>query len=171
MTTTAQLPGEPCPGISTYDVTPNAYRAGTSDFNGADLENDPDEPPDFNTFPTAALLNTICLQLIALGKVTPSLIVSITGGTTPAVAYQSAAGSGVANVTPTRNSAGNVTLAWTSGAIPPNLSQPMVTLNVASPGSHSYTATATLGTNGESLTVVTYQDGTPTDLSFTVAVY
>lgn len=116
----APVAGETCPGLSTFDL-PAPYRPGTADFNGAELQNasgaDGDAPPPEGdgSMPTAALLNTWSLLIIALGKMIPVARVSLTASSSaPFLSFAHGAASWVtpAAFVVTRNAAGDYSITY-----------------------------------------------------------
>jgi hypothetical protein len=167
----------PAGGISTFDGNPNAspvvtagYRPGVADFNGAALTNDPVNPPDPATMPTAPLFNTIDLLLVSACKMIPTALISVVAGASPTVAFWStAANLIVANpFTVTRNSVGNYSITYAAGTLPTPTAQPEAALNVLL-AAHSYSIGAVNVANG--VQVTTTQDGALTDLNFTAKFF
>ena len=114
----APLPGETCPGLSTWDAS-SPHRPGTDDFNGANLQNASGAngtapPPNPGTHPTAALLNIWSLLAIALGGIIPNVRVSVTAGSPPAITYAMGAPSWVSLTAfiVTRNGAGDYSITY-----------------------------------------------------------
>jgi hypothetical protein len=165
------MPAGTAPGKSTWDVTPQPYRPGTSDFNGAVLENSGANPPNPATMPTAELFNTMSLLLVSLGKVVPNAVISVAGGATPAITGFAAAPSAVvlSTFTVTRLGAGNVKVTWPAGTFPAAATQPTVSLNNIVAAGSNYFVSAQNITNG--VQVYTIINSTADDIPFTITVY
>jgi hypothetical protein len=162
------------PNVSPWDDPTGAHRPGASDFNGAAFEDDADDAPDPATQASAALVNTICLALVSLGKVSPNARISIRYASgNPVLDSFSAAPNGPTSATWTigRTSAGassgDVTISWPAGTFPPAAGQPTACVNVAGAPA-AWNISATNVTNG--VRVITAVGGTATDLPFTVSV-
>lgn len=167
----------PAGGISTFDGNPKTspattqgYRPGSSDFNGAALQNKASNPPDPSTMPTAELLNTMSLELVSIGKMIPVAFISVNAGGSPTTAYWSTAANNIGSnpFTVTRNGAGDYSITYAAGTLPTPAAQPAATLNVQL-GAHNYAIGAINITNG--IRVTTTEDGALTDLNFTAFLY
>ena len=122
----APLPGETTTGLSTWDLA-SPYRPGTADFDGVQLQNangvNGNAPPPLGdgSMPTAALLNSWSLFIIALGKMIPNVRLSLQYiSSVMTVMYAQGAPSWVATsaFVVTRNGAGDysITYAQPSGS-------------------------------------------------------
>lgn len=155
----------PAPNSSTFDMSP-PQRPGKEHFNDISKEDDTNEPPDPNTQPNAAEWNTIEFTLLSVGRVVPTVVISIVGGDPPSLASFTAAPkatvTGSFNIT--RTGAGNVLIEWPANMFPPSVARPVASLN-AGPGMiHAVM-------EGDGVRVHTYNSaGAATDLSFTVEV-
>lgn len=154
------------PNASTFDLVPPT-RPGTDTFNGIAKEDQVGFVPDPKTQPSAAEWNTIEWLILALGRVMPVVVISITGGATPSVASFSAAPKSLVtgSFTVVRNGAGDVSITWPVDTFPSSVVKPEAMLN-AGPGMiHAVSIT-----NG--VRVFTYNSGgAATDFDFTVSVY
>lgn len=170
---TAPLPGETCPGLSSWDASP-PIRPGTFEFNGAALGNEDEEPPLPGTHPTAALLNMTALQLISLSKVVPNVLLSILGGATPSIVMFSAAPSSPvpSTFTVASGSTGVTTIVYPNATFPAPVAMPTVSLNGAI-GAHTYASSVDLsvGATNTTITVYTNIDGALAYIPFTVAIH
>jgi len=162
------------PNVSPWDDPAGAHRPGTSDFNGAAFQDDPDDAPDPATQANAALVNTICLALVSLGKVAPNARISVRYASgAPVLDSFSAAPSGPTSSTWTIGrtsggaSSGDVTIGWPAGTLPPAAGQPTACVNVAGAPAAWNISCANV-TNG--VRVITAVSGAATDLPFTVSV-
>jgi len=166
------MPAGTAPNKSTWDATPTPYRPGTSDFNGAALENDEENPPDPSTMPTAELLNTLSFLAISYGKIAPNAIITVTGGNPPVIIGVQSPRTGViaGTFTATRNSAGDVSITWPANTFPASQAAPTVSLNITGGviAGHAYAYSAENITNG--VRVTTSFDAVMTDMNFTVQV-
>jgi hypothetical protein len=162
------------PNVSPWDDPAGAHRPGASDFNGAAFLDDPDDAPDPSTQASAALVNTICLALVSLGKVVANARLSVKYASgAPVLDTFTAAPSAPTSTTFTvartggGASSGDVTITWPAGTFPTAGGQPTACVNVAgSPAAWNISATNV--TNG--VRVITAVAGTATDLAFTVSV-
>lgn len=162
------------PNVSPWDDPAGAHRPGADDFNGAAFADDPDDAPDPATQASAALVNTICLTLLSLGKVAPNARVSVRYASgAPVIDSFTAAPSGPisSTFTPVRTSggagSGDVTITWPAGTFPTAAGQPSACVNVAGAPA-AWNVSATNVTNG--VRVITAVAGTATDLPFTVSI-
>jgi len=165
------------PNVSPWDDPTGAHRPGATDFNGAAFQDDPDDAPDPSTQASAALVNTICLALVSLGKVTPNARISVKYASgAPVLDSFSAAPSGPTTATWTIgrtpagtgvNGAGDVTITWPAGTLPPAIGQPTACLNVLGTAAAWGISCANV-TNG--VRIITTVGSTATDLPFTVSV-
>jgi hypothetical protein len=124
------------PNQSTFDVVP-PYRPGAADFNGAAKLDDQANPPDPQTMPNAAEWNTICLLLVAMGKVISSAVITVTvSAGTYSASQISAAGAAVSigSITVTKNGTGDVSLTWPANTFPPAVAAPEASLNDTAAG-------------------------------------
>lgn len=155
------------PNASTFDLA-TSRRPGTDDFNGIAKVDDAAYQPDPTTQPNAAEWNTIEWLLLAVCRVMPVMVLSITGGNPPTLANFLTAPKNIiaGNLTITRVGAGNVQITWPAGKFPPSASPPIAGLNSGGSGMID----AVVISNG--VQVRTYNAaGAATDLSFTVSVY
>lgn len=155
------------PNKSPWDDT-TAHRPSTADYEGCALLDHPTRPPVPSQHPTSAQLNTIGFTHVSIGKIVPNAIVSINGGASPTIAYQSQAPSAVTVYTVTRNGPGDISITWPANTYPPPVQQPVAALNVQL-GAFNYAIGAINIANG--VRVVTTQTAALTDLSFTVQIY
>ena len=154
------------PGTSTWDLV-SPRRPTTNDFNGAAKVDDQQFVPDPQTMVSGLEYNTLCLLVVAMGKVLPNATFSITGGNPPTLAGFAAAASAVVSgtFTLTRNSAGDVSITWPANTFPTATCAPEVSTNAGVQCSVDAVAI----TNG--VRVRTFNAaGAPTDLSFTVTL-
>lgn len=169
----APLPGENCPGQSTWDESP-PRRPGTIDYNGASLQNDDEQPPLPGTHPTAALLNMAALQQISICKVVPNAVMSVTGGSSPSIVQYSGAPSGpmASSFTVTAVSTGIVTVAYPNATFPYPIANAVTALNGVL-GAHNYAVSGSIavGASTTTVTVYTVQDGALAYLPFTLTIY
>ncbi len=155
------------PGVSTWDLIP-PRRPTTNDFNGAAKIDDATYAPNPQTMPSGAEYNTLCLLMVALGKVLPNAVVSVTGGNPPTLAGFAAPSSSIVGgtFTLTRNSAGDVSVTWPANTFPTSACAPVVAPNAGA----LCDVDAVAITNG--VRVRTFNaGGAATDLSFTVTIY
>jgi hypothetical protein len=146
-------------------------------FNNAQKENDPNEqPPNPTTDPNAEEENTVKFCLVAMGQMTPTAIVSVTGGSTPSITSVlspvDSLNGNLSAFTLTRTAAGEVWVELTtSGSSPPFIGQPSATIN-AQLGAHNYAIGAIYGTgpafSNPAVLVTTTEDGALSDQSFSV---
>lgn len=164
----APLAGETCPGLSPFDAAV-PHRPGTTDFNGASLQNtngangNAPPPAGDGSMPTAALLNTWSLLAIALGGIVPCLRVSVTAGTTPFIAFAQGAPSwvSISAFVVTRNTAGDYSITYgpPAGTTPwaattAYITGPFVTPPVATGFYYECTTSGTTGATPPSFPVV-----------------
>lgn len=164
----------PSGGLSTFDGNPNAspattvgYRPGLPDFNGAALADDPVNPPDPQTMPTSALLNTYGKQLVSYGKVVACAGVGVNAGASPTFQYWTTAANLIVSnpFTLTRVGAGNYQITYAANLLP-IAGWPQSQLNAVL-GAHNYAISAVNIANG--VQVYTVQDGALADLNFSVS--
>lgn len=120
----------PSPPVSTFDLaTPR--RPARADFNDVTKEDDPGDVPDERTMPNALEWNFIDWLLLSLGRVTSVAVISVTGGGSPSVNHVMSIRNTVVNadITPTRNGAGDVSLTWDPDTFPSNAALPEASLN------------------------------------------
>ena len=165
------------PNLSPWDDPTGAHRPGAADFNGAAFLDDPDDAPDPATQASAALVNTICLALVSLGKVAPNARISVRYASgSPVLDSFTAAPSSPTSATFTIgrtpagtgvNGAGDVTISWPAGTFPTAVGQPSACVNFLGTAGAWNVSCANV-TNG--VRVITALAGTATDLPFTVSV-
>lgn len=157
------------PNQNTWDLVP-PRRPGTNDFNGIAKTDDPAYTPDVTTQPNAAEWNTVEFLINAFAKVMPSLIISITGGVTPGIAFFTTPASApvLGTFTVTRNSIGNVSITWPANTFPPSVAAPSVALNAGALGN---AVDIVAITNGIQVRTSVSSTGAGADLSFTATVY
>lgn len=154
------------PGVSTWDLVP-PRRTTTNDFNGCVKVDDQQYPPDPATMPSGAEYNTLCLLMVAVNRVMPAAVISVTGGNPPTLAGFAAPGSSIVGgtFTLTRNGAGDVSITWPANTFPTPATAPVVSTNAGAQSDADVVAI----TNG--VRVRTYNAaGAATDLSFTVEI-
>jgi hypothetical protein len=164
----------PAGGVSTWDGNPaqglaNGYRPGPEDFNGAELKDDPVNPPDPQTMPTSALLNTTELCVVSVGKAVANAGIGINAGATPTVAFYWTAANEISGnpFTVTRVGAGNYQITWAAGLLPIS-GFPKAHLNAVL-GAHNYAISAVNISNG--VQVYTTIDGALADITFSVDMF
>jgi hypothetical protein len=166
----------PAPGISTFDGNPNAnpattvgYRPGAPDFNGCALQDDPVQPPDPTTMPTAAQQNTLGAQHVSVGKMIACATFGVNASASPTLQYwQTAANLIVSNpFTITRVGPGHYQITWPANTFP-LIGWPQCNL-VFIGGAHNYGIQCAYISNG--VEVTTQQDGVLTDLNFRIELY
>jgi hypothetical protein len=115
------------PGQSPFDGNPlstppiaNGYRPTPSDFNGAALTQDPVNPPDQATMPTAPLMNTTSLTLVSIGKAMACAGFGLTAGGSPTFAWWWTAANNVSGnpFSILRNGAGDYSVTWAANLLP-----------------------------------------------------
>lgn len=154
----------PAPNASTFDLVPPT-RPGTETFNGIAKEDDSDEPPDPQTMPNAAEWNTIEWLIVAIGRVMPVAVISVTGSTATVTGFGTAPEAPILSTfTMAHPSTGVVEITWPTNTFPTPTMKPTAGLN-SGPGQ----IWAESMTNG--VRVHTYgPTGTAADLDFTVTV-
>lgn len=155
------------PDANTFDLVP-PRRPGTSDFNGIAKVDDLAYPPDPTTQPNAAEWNTVEFLLVALGKVCPLALISVTGGSPPTLFGFVSVSSSVlgSSITFTPNGAGDVSITWPPATFASSVTNPTANLNSGAAGMIDVVAIA------DGVRVRTYDAaGTAADLSFTVTLY
>ena len=173
----------PASGKSTFDGNPNTspavtvpYRPGDDDFNGIALENDPVEPPDPQTMPTAPLLNSHSAEIVKLRELIHSAAVSVIfSGGNPAIDSFTAGPSAFTQASPTATfsvarhgggaGAGDIDVTWPADSLPSAATKPSVSLNGTTPGIVCVSPI----TNGVRV-VAQDHTGTAADLPFTVII-
>lgn len=164
------------PDANVFDVVP-PNRPGLNDFEGADLEDDVEEPPNPLIDPTSAVWNTICRTLAAVGGVVPIFRLGITGHATQpfinALASVCSAHTQVpvsghvfGSFTILRNSIGNVTISWDDTLVPDPAFPPYACLNASDAGM----ITVPPGSTNAVVVITRDHSGSLADLSFTLTV-
>lgn len=160
------------PGVSTWmDTVGGVRRPGVSDFNGAQLEDNGLFPPDPQTMPTSALLNTGSLNAVSVGQVVPNATISVQASATPTLLFVTCCNTNYTIVsgtfTLTRVSAGVYTITWAAGVLPPQVSGDKGYLNIVL-GAGNYAIGVTRIAGG--IKITTTENGALTDLNFTVDI-
>jgi len=154
------------PNQSTFDLVP-PRRIGKGDFNGIAKVDDENEPPDPTIMPNAAEWNTMEYLIIALCRVLPVAVLSITNTGTPTLTSYITAPTGPTSetFTITKTGVGNILISWPANTFPVYAAQPVATLN-AGPGMINTIV------EGNGVRIHTYNSaGSAADLSFTVTCY
>ncbi len=153
------------PNASTFDLTPPT-RPGTQTFNGLAKEDDSEDPPNPQTMPNAAEWNTMGWLLLALGRVMPVAIVSVTGATATVSAFGAAPKNVVTgSFSMAHPATGVIEMTWAANTFPPAIAQPTASLN-SGPGMIWIEPM----TNG--VRIHTYDAaGAAADLNFTATIY
>jgi len=174
---------EQATGVSPWDL-PAPRRPVIADFNGASLQDDPADPPDWTEMPTSKNFNGQALTLLGMGQVIENAKLSVvfsggqpvldSGVTTAGVSHgtQSPVIDGDITVLRTVGGAGSgdVFIWWPAGTFPAPTVHPNAGINGATPGCTSadwYTD----GSGHSGIRVVTQNaSGVATDLPFTTDV-
>jgi hypothetical protein len=169
--------------VNTWEILPasgGAHRPSLADMGGAALANDTSNPPvGDGTQPTDAMLNQGQYQAYAQGQTAHSARITVKFSSGPVIDRLQTCSSllSSANFTLTRTAggagAGDVTIDWLTGVLPPLICDPMVTINDVT----QLTANAPLvqvvaspPAGHVQIRIVTPLAGTPTDMRFTVSV-
>lgn len=150
-----------------WDRTP-PVRPSIDDFHGGAKEDDPEEPPDYNTMPNAPEWNEFSFLAQAFGQVVPNAKIDILGGNPATVAAVRSPATAVTTgtLTVTRNGTGDHSITWPANTFPASIGYPEAKLVGGVPGS----ATAQNITNG--VRVKTFDaTGTAQDYSATCSVF
>lgn len=145
-------------------------RPGEADILNGTKENYPPNAVTPPQMPDAAEFMQMARQLVQLAKMTETIRISITGGASPTVHSFACVRDDVltADITVTRNSAGNLSITWPANKFPASNTKPVVSLNTGAAG--NLAPDAVLIANG--VQVLTKNSaGAATDLSFTVQVF
>ena len=165
---------------NTYDLTP-PRPPNITDFNGAEKEDDAEEPPDPNTMPNAPEWNTVEQTLVAMGAMCPLAEVAVTAGSLPAISNVLSPSSAV-NGNPaafylTRNAAGDYWVETGNGSVafPAVSGSPkswITSLTAGTVAISQGTIVCQYGTGPNSqqaIRVRTYAAGSLTDMNFCVS--
>jgi hypothetical protein len=142
-------------------------RPSLADVGGATLEDDTEYPPNRETMIYADEANQWQMQIVAMGGVVPSLVLSveISGGTPAVVAFTCPRDDlEIDDFTVTDNGTGDTTITWPADTFPPELTRPELTINQDVGALVGGTAVPV--TNG--VRVRTYDGSGAEDLHFTV---
>lgn len=154
----------------TYDETP-PRRPGIDDILVTTKEQPAGLPPPNPRYgPTAEEANQSGKQIVALAKVTPTVVMSLMYDSASAeyeVLQFSAAGSDVAidTFTPTRNAKGDISVTWPAETFPSPAAKPEVSANGTTP------CLSCVDSISNGVRVLLETTGGPIDAPFTVSVY
>lgn len=160
------------PTVATWDLTSGdggPTRPSVDQMGEAALENDARNPPIAPKMPTAPMLNQWQMQIAALGKVCPALVISVrfSAGTPSVYKFTAPTGNLVTDdFTVTDNGTGDTTIAWPANTLPASVAEPMVSINGGTAGE----ATVDLA-SATSVRVKTKASSSAADLAFTVTVF
>jgi hypothetical protein len=155
--------------ILTWDQSP-AKRASLNAMGGASLIDDPSDPPDPQTMPTAASLNQCQNQIQAIGKVAPAFLLDVVNnGSAASVSRFSAAGTNITapSFTVSRLSAGLVQITWTAGTFPVSVAGAFAQMTTDAAFCQPITIPISNGVQVKSRN----SSGSVTDGNFTIAFY
>ena len=154
----------------TFNLTP-ARRPSLADVGGATKKNDARYPPDPEINPTAEEWNFFARAAAAYGGVIPAALldVAIIAGAPAIMRFASPSASVAAeSFTITDNGAGDTTIAWAVGLLPPPVAKPQVWVT----DDGAWLQPVALVPSTVSVRVKTRNSaGVLTDAAFTVAVF
>lgn len=160
-------------GISTFDGNPNlatpssiGYRPTKNDFNGAACVDDPVNPPNPPTMPTSACWNTICLELVSVGKAMAVGGLVVAAGGVVQFAWTAANNLPASPYTVTKTATGKTQITWPANTFP-TVGQPKAWCNDSSGSVPAITAFAI--TNG--IEVHTFLAGALADANYSVDLF
>jgi hypothetical protein len=175
---------EPSTGLNPWDL-PVPRRPILADFNGASMQDDANDPPDWTSMPTSKLFNGEALTIDGMGQVIENAKLSIvfsggvpvlnTGvtvaGTSPGATSPVLAGLLTVQRTPGGNVAGDVFVWWPANVFPAPGVSPGAGINGFVPGMIASDWYTDAGSGHSGIRVVTKNTaGVLTDLPFTVSV-
>jgi len=144
------------------------------DVGGARFADDVDYPPpkDGTKYPYGDLLNQLQTQVAAMGRMIPSarMTISFSAGT-PSIAKLTAMSELLVpgDFALTDNGAGDTTITWAAGKLPPVECDPMISIHK---GALSGVLAAELSTpTVTSVRIRTLDDGVAADMRFTIAIH